>query len=54
MDSPGGAGTGAEIPVSYTGTFIPTSADNSFEILAFATAGSITITNPRYTIIRIG
>jgi len=54
MDSPGGAGTGAEIPVTYTGNFIPTSADNSFEILALATAGSITITNPRYTIIRIG
>jgi len=54
MDSPGGAGTGAEIPVTFTGTFIPTSDNNGFEVVALATAGSITITNARYTIFRIG
>lgn len=52
-DNPGAAGTGAEIPVTFTGVYIPTNAVNSFEITAVASAGTITASNPRYTIIRI-
>ncbi len=50
----GACGTGAQIPVCFSGYIKPTSTTCSFEILAQATAGSITASNVSYTIFRIG
>ena len=50
----GACGTGAQIPVCFSGYIKPTSTTCSFEILAIATAGTITAKNISYTIFRIG
>ena len=50
----GACGVGAQIPVCFSGYIKPTSTTCSFEILAQATAGSITASNVSYTIFRIG
>ena len=50
----GACGTGAKIPVCFTGYLKSSSPTSSFEMVAIATAGSITATNISYTIFRIG
>ena len=50
----GACGTGAQIPVCFSGYIKPTSTTCSFEVLAIATSGTITAKNISYTIFRIG